>query len=228
MDFQQRQFIGSKSSLPKPEVFFDAQEKLLIVATPWGNPSGAKKIVTTIADYYLATKTDKEATSPFRRLDYLSTAANNLRIATLVGNEMLYREENRNEYRSAAELFVGTYSENELVWIQLGAPSVCLHRKGEVLLPLRVQLDLASELESSLLALPPLPSQLIGISPEPNISVQSFCPRETDSLVLVSRSWLPGKIFGLEPNIEIFSQLSKTLAEHSDEPFWLGHWKISA
>lgn len=224
MSFQQRSYPGNNATLPKPEVFFDAQEKLLIIATPWGSSAGAKKMVATISEYYLATKSDKEATSPFRRLDYLSPTANNLRIATLVANELLYREENRNEYRSAVELFVGSIHERELAWVQVGYPSILLQRSGQSLLPISVQMGLSNEVQHSGEPLPPLPSSLIGISPEPNLSIQSICPKPGDSLVLISRSWIPREIF--KSSIKTFDDLSKSLSRDGSEPFWLGQWEL--
>lgn len=225
MLFQQRSFPGDQYTLPTPDVFFDHQEKLLIIATPWGAPAGAKKLVQTIADYFLATKSDKEATSPFKRLDYLSTTANNLRIATLVANEILYREENRSEYVCGVELFAAAMHERELNWVQVGHPNVLLSREGQNLLPLNVSLSLANEVESSKQNLPPLPSNMIGISPEPNLFVQSICPKKSDALILLSRSWVPKSIF--QPDIKSFEDLSHALSIDGNEPYWLGHWSLN-
>jgi hypothetical protein len=224
MDFKQRSFPGNNAILPKPEIFFDDQEKLLIVATPWGASSGAKKIVSTIAEYYLATKNDKDATSPFRRLEYLSSTANNLRIATLVANEYLYREENRSDYRSGVELFVGSIQERELAWVQVGHPNILMQRRGQSLLPISVQLGIANEVQHSGEPLPPLPSSLLGISLEPNLSIQSICPQSGDSIVLLSRAWLPRDIF--KSSVKTFDDLSKSLSHDANEPFWLGHWAL--
>ncbi len=225
MSFKQRSFPGNHATLPKPEVFFDEQEKLLIVATPWGSSVGAKKIVETISEYYLATKSDKEATSPFRRLDYLSSTANNLRIATLVANELLYREENRSDYRSGVELFACSMQERELAWVQVGYPSVMIQRKGQSLLPISVQMGLSNEVQHEGEKLPPLPNSLLGISPEPNLSIQSICAKSGDNIVLLSRSWIPREVF--KSTVKTFEDLSKALSADASEPFWLGQWEIA-
>jgi hypothetical protein len=224
MDFTERSFIGNQTSLPRPEIYFNADEKLLIVATAWGNPSGAKKLIESISDYYLATKQDKDATSPFRRLEYLSTTANNLRIAVMVGNEILYREENRNEYKSGVELFVGSIQEREMAWVQIGQPHILFCRQNQPIMPLSVHLSLASEVSNE--ALPPLPNTLLGISPEPNLFIQSIRPQQGDSLLLLSRSWIPSELFALNPKKRNFQSVSKALSGNGNEPYWVGLWDI--
>lgn len=224
MNFQERSFIGNSSSIPRPEIYFNHDEKMLIVATAWGNSVGAKKMIRTISDYYLATKQDNDATSPFRRLEYLSTTANNLRIAVLVANEAVYREENRNEYRTGVELFVGSLHERELAWVQVGHPHILFCRRNQPTMPLSVQLSLASEISNE--KLPPLPNALLGTSPEPSLSVHSIRPQEGDSLLLLSRSWIPPEIFTLSPSNRNFQTLSKSLGQDGDEPFWMGLWDI--
>lgn len=219
MEFQERSFIGNNSAVPTPEIYFNADEKLLIVATPWGNSSGAKRLVQTISEYYLATKEDKEATSPFRRLDYLSGIANNLRIAVLVGNELLYREDNRNEYRSGAELFVASMQERELAWVQIGQPHVMISRNQRAILPLSTHLSLASEVDSE--SLPPLPNSLLGVSSEPDLVIQSISPAKGDGLLLLSRSWIPNELYNVTKRN--FQSLSKALSSDAEEPFWLGY-----
>jgi hypothetical protein len=222
MNFEERSFIGNTTSMPRPEIYFNAEEKLLIVATAWGNARGAKKFVETVSEHFLATRQDKDATSPFRRLEYLSTTANNLRISVLVGNEVLYREENRNEYRSGVELFVGSMREREVAWVQVGHPHILFCREGQPIMPLSVHLSLASEVSTE--PLPPLPNSLLGISPEPNLFVQSIRPQDGDSLLLLSRSWIPSELFSLAPEKRNFPGVSKALSGNGKEPYWLGLW----
>src|SRR5690606_21113120 len=146
-------------------------------------------------------------------------------IATLVANELLYREENRNEYRSGAELFIGAFQERELAWVQVGHPNILIQRQGQPLLPISVHMGLTNEIETRE-PLPPLPSSLIGVSLEPNLSIQSLCPKPGDNIVLLSRSWLPREIF--KSKVKSFEDMSKALSSEPNEPFWLGHWEISA
>lgn len=225
--FSERSFVGNKFSLPKPEIYFESQENLLVVATPWGPRSSARKAIQTIVDYYLSSKSDDEATSPFKRLTNLSSPANNLRIAVLLANESLYREDNKDEYRSGIELFAAARNQNELVWIQVGHPNVLLNRRHRsLLLPFSMQLDLSDELGTGEVPLPPVPVQLLGVDANPNIFINSFRPQEEDSLVLVSRSWLPEELLSVPHEKRDLEQLSHTLASGDDHPFWLGIWKI--
>jgi hypothetical protein len=133
--FENRPYSG-KTFRPRPEIHLDADSNLLLVATPWGPRSSARKAIDRMLEYFLLAKSDREVTSPFERLTCLSTAANNLRTAALLANEMLYREDNRTEFRTGVELFGASFIDNEFVWLQVGQPQILLARGSERLLPL--------------------------------------------------------------------------------------------
>ena len=226
MKFQHRSFRGDDCTIPSPEIYFEPQERLLIVATPWGNPKGARKVVESLADFYLSARTDREATSPFRRLEFLSPIANNLRIAGLIANERLYRESNKTEYTTGVEVFAAALFEKELAWLQVGQPHVFLKRQGQSLLPLSIQLNLASEIQAGQKPLPPLPKNMLGIAPEPNLHIQSFTPQAEDALVLLSREWVPHEMFTAGTHDPTMETLSRVIGRFNETPFWLGYFSI--
>lgn len=208
---------------PRPEIHLDASSGTFIVATPWGPRDAARKVIDRMNDYLALAREDAEATSPFQKLSCLSDQANALRIASLLANEALYREENRNEYRAGVELFAGLAKDDEFVWVQAGNPQILLARPGRTLIPLGSQIDLSYDLSEGPDLLPALPSQLVGLDSTLNLNINSFRLRGGDKLVLVSHSHLPTSLFGLEESQVTVESLSRHLARvHPDHAFWLG------
>jgi hypothetical protein len=221
LQFEERPYAG-KNFRPRPEILLDEPSQLLIVATPWGPRAAAKKVIDRMVDYLSLAREDREATAPFERLSCLSTQANNLRVAALLANEALYREDNRIEYRSGVELFAAIVDENELVWLQAGNPQILLSRLGRKLLPLGSQIDLAYDMSGETL-LPPLPSQLLGLDTSLNLSLNSFRARIGDKLVLLSHSQMPENIFAIENGQTTLEAISAVLAKVDQNlAFWLG------
>ena len=225
--FEERPYAGN-TFRPRPEILLDEQARLLIVATPWGPRAAARKTIERMTDYLALAREDSEATSPFERLSCLSPQANNLRIATLLANEALYREDNRAEYRAGVELFAAVIDDNEIVWVQAGNPQILLGRAGRSLLPLGSQIDLSFDLSSSDELLPPLPSQLLGLDSSLNLCLNTFRAQEGDRLVLLSHSHLPDSLFTLKSADISLESISRTLANlHPDLAFWLGILSVS-
>lgn len=225
MSFQQRSSPGQHHRLPRPEVIYDAESRFLLVATTWGKPEAGRKVAQTIADYFLSSRNDKDATSPFRKLEHLSTMANNLRIAALVGSEMLYREENKAEYTCGLELFAAYKFEEELTYLQVGQPSVILARKGMGVMPLSVRMNLSGELALGNQELPPLPGNLLGVSAEPAMTIETFRPQDQDRMILLSQSWIPKAFMDIqEPDINLES-ISQALSAEQ-KPYWIGLWSV--
>lgn len=222
MKFTERSYSG-KMFRPRPEIHFSAENKLLIVATPWGVRSGAKKTVETIVDYYSSSQQDLEATSPFEKLSCLSPTANALRIATLLANDKLFREENKNEFQSGVELFAAAINAYDVSWLQVGHPNILLGRKGRGLIPLGSHVDLSLDVSGSHKVLAPLPSQMLGLDPTANITIGSLRPQPDDRILLISRSAMTENIYLLQSSNWTLEQVTKSLSEnHTDLAFWLG------
>lgn len=220
--FEERPYAG-KNFRPRPEIHLDESASLLIVATPWGARQSARTAIERMTDYLAFAREDREATSPFERLSCLSTQANNLRTAALLANEALYREDNKQEYRSGVELFAATVDESELVWLQAGNPQLLLGRPGRTLRPLGAQVDLAFDMSEGRELLPPLPSTLLGLDSSINLTLNSFRAQPGDRVVLLSHSYLPESLFAAKESETTLEAISRNLARiYPDLAFWLG------
>jgi hypothetical protein len=224
--FNERPYSGT-TYRPRPEIYIDADGKTLIVATPWGPREAARKVIERMNDYLSLAREDDEATSPFDRISCLSNHANRLRIAALLANESLYREENKNEYRSGVELFAGLIEQDEFVWLQSGNPQILLSRGGGKLLPLGSQIDLSFDFSEGSDLLPGLPSQMLGLDSSLNLSLNSFRARPGDRLALISHSHLPESIFSLDADKLNVDSLSRLMASAApNHAFWVGVLQI--
>lgn len=220
--FTSQPYAGSDSR-PTPEVSLDTSVNTLIVATPWGSRDAARKVIERMLEYLAFASQDREATSPLPRLSCLSNAANNLRTAAMLANDMLYREDNSDEYRAGVEIFAATLSQNELSWVQVGGPHVLLGRGHRSLLPLGSTVDLALDLNFGAAKMPALPAQLLGLDSNVNLTINSFRARPKDSLVLLSHSQVPESMYTWKSNA-LDSQTMVRALSHNDAntAFWLG------
>lgn len=223
IEFDSRPY-GGKTFRPRPETHLDADAGLLIAATPWGPRATARKAIERMLDYIAASRQDKEATTPFGRLAELSPAANALRNAAMHANDLMLREDNKDQYVAGVELFAASFAENEFAWLQVGAPQPLLARKGRSrLLPLGPLVDLSFDLSDGDQPLPALPSQLLGLDAFPNLYVGAFRARPGDRVVLVSCSAPPDALYAFDPETASVSSLSRTMAlANPDQAFWLG------
>jgi len=222
LHFEHRSYSG-RQFRPRPEIHFDRDNQLLLVATPWGPRQSARKVIDCILDYYVLARSDQEVTSPFEKLSCLSMAANHLRTATLLANQLLYREDNRDEYRVGVELFGASFVDHELVWLQAGQPSIVLARQTGKVVSLGGSTDLAFDLSSSNELLPALPSQLLGLDSSINFTINSFRPYDRDRLILMSHSCLPASIYSTGYESMQLDELVRSLARTDPETaFWLG------
>ena len=232
LSFESQPYAGA-SSRPTPEVMLDTNIGTLIVAVPWGSREAARKVTERMVEYLSFASQDREATSPLPRMSCLSTAANNLRTAAMLANEMLYREDNRDEYRAGVEIFAATLSQNELSWIQVGGPHVMLGRGSQSLLPLGSSIDLALDMgvdrKPGSPRLPALPAQLLGLDSQVNLTINSFRARPGDKLVLLSHSRTPEAMFSFKSNELSTDHAVRALAKSdADTAFWLGLLAINA
>lgn len=222
LSFGERPYSG-RTFRPRPEIHLDTDSKTLIVATPWGPREAARKVIERMTDYLALARDDSEATSVFQKMSCLSTAANRLRTATLLANEALFRDDNREEFRSGVEIFAGTLEEDEFVWVQSGNPQILLSRPGRKLLPLGSQIDLSFDFSTESEILPGLPSQLMGLDSSLNLSINSFRAQPGDKLALISHSHLPEGIYSVgAKQISVEGLSSAVAAATPNHAFWVG------
>lgn len=222
MELVSRSYSGNLFR-PKPEVYCERDGVLCIVATPWGPRNSARKVVQTIQDFFLSAKSDQEVTSPFQRLTCISPLANNLRVAVMLANDVIYREDNRNELTSGVELFVCARSGSEVVWTHIGQPHVLLDRKNLPIITLSTSPDAAFDFSVGQNWLPPLPSALLGTDATSNFQIRSFRPQKEDRLLLASRSLLPQQLQLMPRDKRNLEALTLELSSSDAQmPFWLG------
>ncbi|MEK6556169.1 MAG: hypothetical protein AABZ31_13065 [Bdellovibrionota bacterium] len=222
MSFEERSY-NSELYRPKPEVIYNPSSGLLVVATPWGPRPSARKAAQFLQDFLLSAREDSEATSPFAKLSCLSPLGNQLRLAVKMTNDLIYQEDNKQEYVSGIELTVVLRNQYEVAIAQFGHPFLLLDRPATGLTPLGSQIDLSSELSFETEMVPPLPSKLLGVDPTSDFAVQSIRYSPGDRYVLISRSSLPAEVYALPYGRRALHEISQTLSKTNERmPFWLG------
>ena len=222
MNLQERSYNG-KFTRPRPEIHVEEQASLIIVATPWGARSGARRAIQAITDFYLSAMDDVEVTSPFQKLTCLSPTANSLRVAVMLANDIVYQEENRNEYLSGLEIFVGARTGQELSFVQLGFPQVFLDRDKANPVTTGCLTDLSLDFGPKTKSYPPLPNSLLGVHSTTAPTIRTLRLLESDRILLLSHSWIPAQFYSLDRDQRNLDSLSSSLSTNSpDEPFWAG------
>ena len=226
MSFDERSYSG-KLFRPTPEVSIEDDYSFGVIATPWGNRAGAKKTIELMRDWVQSAKQDLEATSPFQKLTCLSPLANSLRVAVMMANDAIYREDNKAEYTCGVEVLAFAHLENELAFVQVGAPNLYLAREGWPWIPLSVQIDLSTELSQGSNILPPLPQNLVGLHTTTNMNVASLRTQPGDRLVLLSHTIASNPIFHLPFERTTLDNVTARLAtQYPDLPFWVGVFSL--
>ncbi len=218
----QDRFYGGKIFRPTPKIFITEDESLLIIATAWGATESAQKVITLMSDYLQAAKNDLEVTTPFEYLSCLSNTCNHLRIASLLANDMLYRDDNQDQYRSGVELFAAVKKHSEISFVQLGSSNAFLLRPQMNPIPLTTGFDLSSDLSQGEY-LPPLPANMLGLDTTCNLQISSFKAQPTDQILLINRSFLTTDFWGELKSDPDLAKISQSFAlNEPDMPFWLG------
>lgn len=222
MKFLERSY-GGKIFRPRPKIEFNPEHKYLLVATPWGTVASADRVISSIRDYYLSARSDIESTSPFEKQTCLSPMANDLRIGVKLANDAIYNEDNREEYQAGFELFSLVSDGTEVSWTQLGMPAVFLDRPNSPLIPLGGTQDLSTEFSPASHSFPPLPSKLLGLENTTDFEMHTHRLNKGESLILLSRSFIPQGFFELSFGERNLETISKVCANDNEGlPFWAG------
>lgn len=214
MQFEERSYAGS-SLRPKPVIMFDDGLGALVVLTAWGNRDEIDRIQRVFADQIRALE-NSELTTPFGRVESLSSKANQLRTACYLCHDLLYREVNRLEFSTAIEVLALHLEHDVLSWAQIGAPNLYL-RQAHELHPLAVQLDLSWQFGQSV----PLASSAMGLDTAITPQCGSLHLPSGSDLVLLSRSAMPAKLYANCPST--LNEFATAVAgANTEAPFWAG------
>ncbi|AFY00173.1 hypothetical protein [Bdellovibrio bacteriovorus] len=227
MKLQERSY-STKILRPKPLIHREDDGSLFVIATSWGQPEHAQRALDEVVKYVSAAKADVEVTSPFEFLTCLSDEVNYVRTGILIANDLLYRGENRAEYFSGVELMAIFKRGPQVAWAHVGCPSLFIQRRNQRLQPLSIGQDLSSELPRPQ-ALPPLPSQLLGLDPTCYIQCGHTYVNEGDRLVLLASSSVATTLWTRDgDSLDLGSVTTGMIQEDPDSPFWLGLIDVSA
>ena len=216
---------ASKSKYPRAEVLFLDEQKLLLIAIPWGNREPAADFLQQISEFYLASHTDEEATSPFQRIANLGTAGNNLNVAIQLANQKLYREINTKEWISGIQLMAAVQEQNEVIWAEYGGSSLFLKRANQNLHPLHISYDLSFDYNKSNI-LPPLPSKLLGVEPDIYLNFGSLKVKKNDSLFFVANSSLQLQDYQKSNFADLETLKQSILKQNANQALWLAQWEV--
>lgn len=207
---------------PKPTIIQELDNQLMIIATNWGQPESAQKMISEITKYVSATIGDIEVTTPFQFLPQFSPQVNSLRIASFLANEMIFRTDNKSDYSAGMEVCILLKYKNQLSWLQYGHPNIFLLRGQKTIQPLSINSDISMNFKSQTKPAP-LPQFLLGIDPIISPQVGQIQLQSEDQILLLASSEIPACTYSLGSEKKSLSEFVLSLSqENEDMPFWLG------
>lgn len=222
MKLQERSY-STKILRPKPLIHTEEDGSLIALATSWGQPEHAQRVLDEVVKYINAAKSDVEVTSHFEVLTCLTDEVNYVRTGVLIANDILYRGENKTEYFSGVEILVLLKRGTQIAWAQVGCPSLFVQREYQNLHPLSVGRDLSCELMNSKEIQPPLPAQLLGLDPTCYVQCGHTHVNTGDQLILLASSSIATSLWGKQSQeMDMESITRNMIQENPESPFWLG------
>jgi len=213
---EQRSYSG-QSHRPSPLLSVETETKSLLVLTSWGDETPAQRVSEILKDF-LVTSSSPDATriGPASESSTGGDLLQRLRSAVAFGNEAVFTQENKSEWTSAIEMAVLSSQHQVMSWVQVGAPHILLWTPEKNFQPLCYTPDWASQIQQGA----PLVCNALGLEKFCSVNSGSYRLKGNETLVLVSRSQLPGSFFSL-PTCDL-QELSRLLIEDSEEtPFWI-------
>lgn len=219
MRIEERSY-STKKIRPRPFISKGKDLDVIIALTTWGEGQLRDLIIDEINKFLFASQGDIEVTSPFETNTFLSRDCNLLRTAALIANDMVFRSENRDEYKSCYELVVLMKNKSRLSWLQMGQPNVYLMGQQKIV-PLTTTAPLSlkpDHLNSDL-----LPSQFLGSEMHCQFQLGDIQIQQTDRVFLHTDYILPAEIAKDYQSSCDFNTISNKLIQFSsDRPFWCG------
>lgn len=210
---------GGKLFRPAPVVQASNDERVLFIATPWGDPKIAEDFIEMALNHLNSAQEDPDRTVVFARSESLNREENQMQEAILATHAEMNRKYNDDELRAGVEVLCLLKSHNKITWFQVGAPYLSIIRKDK-LIPVHHPIDLSFDYSKGE-TLPPLPKTLIGVQQQVHIGVGTLRIHKEDRLLLVARSYVPYELFKQDPQALDLDSVSRSLAaDNTDLPFW--------
>jgi hypothetical protein len=208
---------STKVIRPKPTVFHSPDLNMIVIMTCWGESGFKDRIFEEIQKFVFAAEGDVEVTSPFEMNTYLSRNCNFLRMCTLLINDLIYRGENRDSYKSCYELTILYKKDNKFSWVQVGSPNLFLFKNK--LIPLSVSLPLAYSMTPNAL---PLPQQYLGTEMHCHFQLGEIVVDSNQKVLLFSETSLYQDSWALNATDFNLDRLMKNQIQLDPEsPFWM-------
>lgn len=216
MKIEERNY-NTKQFRPAPKIYKSNEMDLITIITSWGEGGLTENINNEISKFIFAAQGDFEATSPFEFNSALSKDSNNLRMATLIANDMIYRSENRDDLRTCYEMIVLFKKKNQLSWVQVGNPNLVLLR--DLVTPLSFSPPPGESCEGKVIS---LPNQFFGTEMHCYFQVGTIEIKENDKLLLFTENKLSPENWSLgasDWNLNTF--VKNQIKFDNENPFWM-------
>ena len=220
MKFEERSYSSSMIR-PRPHVYIDPSGSFILVLTAWGGADNLSRIFDHVKQHMQSVKQDDELTTPFQNILTLSDEANDLRVATLMTNDLVFRGLNQDKYNTVVETCFINLKQRHVAWSQMGTPHLFLKKKNERPQPISCFPESRSELLGF-----PLPVHFLGAEPTIAPRCGDLYLDEGDELILLSSSVIPTEIWNLQKEATLQEWTEALASKDEIQPFWLGRLKL--
>lgn len=220
MKFEDR-FYSSHVIRPRPLVYLDPGESFMVVLTAWGATETVDRVLENIKLHLQTVRQDNELTTPFQNILSLSDEANDLRVATLMTNDLVFRGLNQNQYQVIIESCLINLNQRHVAWSQMGSPHLFLKKEGERPQPLSCFPESRRDLANF-----PLPVHFLGAEPTISPRCGDLYLDKGDEIILLSSSSIPAEVWSLKGEVSLENWTQALTEKNEDQPFWLGRLKL--
>ena len=220
MKFEERHY-SSHLIRPRPLVYIDPSEGFVLVMTAWGATETTQRALEHVKQYLQAVRQDNELTTPFQNILSLSDAANDLRVAALMANDLVFRNLNQDRYDAVFEICFLNIRNRRVAWSQMGCPHLFIRKKNQKPQPISCFPESRSELSGF-----PIPVCFLGSEPTIAPRCGDFYLSHGDEIILLSSSTIPEAIWKISEESSLEEWTDKIAMADGAQPFWLGRLQI--
>lgn len=220
MKFQERSY-NSKVMRPKPLVHRDESVGLILMMTPWGSQEACQRVMDHVIQHLLIAKQDAELTTAFQNILSLSDEANDLRVATLMANDFIFRGINTEKYNLVVETLFLSVNSRHVAWCQMGCPHLFLKKHNQTAQPVSFNPETKKEMSEF-----PMPMQFLGSEPTVAPRCGDLYLDKSDELIMLSSSTVPPAIWTLESSQGLEAWTQSLVDGYELQPFWLSRLEL--